>query len=130
MKLYVYSSIFLTFFVPRLCFTQTAEEYVTKGLEKIRQHEIKEAIEEFNRAIEIDPLYIPAYIQRGYCRRVQHDFYSALEDLNKVISLDSLYSEAYLRRGDIRVNLNEKKLAFADLVEQLELIQRIVKHIY
>jgi len=57
------------------------------------------AIEDFNKAIALDPNYAKAYTNRGiaYADKGQHD--RAIEDYNKAIALDPNYAEAYTNRG-------------------------------
>src|SRR3989338_7098103 len=57
------------------------------------------AIEDYNKAIALDPNYALAYARRGsaYDNKGQYD--RAIEDYNKAIALDPNYAAAYNNRG-------------------------------
>ena len=57
------------------------------------------AIEDFNKAIELNPNYAEAYSNRGLVYAKKGDYDRAIEDLNKAIELDPNYAEAYNNRG-------------------------------
>ena len=61
------------------------------------------AIEDFDKAIELDPYYSLAYYNRGLCYQEQLQYQRAIEDWDKVIELDPndpYYAyQAYYNRG-------------------------------
>jgi tetratricopeptide (TPR) repeat protein len=74
----------------------------------------KNAIGEYNRAIEIDPDYAPAYYNRGLAYAELGDTSKAIEDWTKAIEIDPDYADAYKSRGDVYRLLDEYERALAD----------------
>jgi tetratricopeptide (TPR) repeat protein len=74
----------------------------------------KGAIEDYNMAIRIFPLYYNAFINRANAKTKVNDFVGAIEDLNFVISHDSTYANAYINRAMARRNLKDLKGALDD----------------
>ena len=58
-----------------------ADAYSSKG-----EHD--RAIEDYSRAIELDPEYAPAYYNRGNAYSDKGEYDRAIEDLNRAIELD------------------------------------------
>jgi tetratricopeptide (TPR) repeat protein len=75
----------------------------------------KAAINEFTKAIQIQPRYIYAYFARAYIYDQLAQYRQAIADYDQVIILDSQYAEAYLNRGAIRYQrFNDVPGALAD----------------
>jgi tetratricopeptide (TPR) repeat protein len=75
-----------------------------KGLEFAGQFKSEEAIELYNRAIEINPTIAEVYFNRGVCKGNKFDFVEAIEDYNKAIEIKPDYMEAYSNRGSAKIN--------------------------
>jgi len=58
-----------------------------------------EAIEDFTKAIEIDPLNIKAYSGRAIAKELSQDLLGAIEDYTRIIEIDANNAEAYVKRG-------------------------------
>ena len=57
--------LFLNGFIPILnCFCQTSEEYLKRGIAHVNLHLYREAVEDFNKAIAINPNYLEAYYSK------------------------------------------------------------------
>lgn len=67
------------------------------------ENEFEKALENYAKAIAVDPSYTPAYLARGklYCKHNRFD--KALSDFNKVISLNPNHALAYLEKGNVFV---------------------------
>jgi tetratricopeptide (TPR) repeat protein len=85
-----------------------------KGICNLRLGNIKDAITDFTKAIELNSNYISAIHCRGTAFYLFNKYDSALVDLTKVIELDSNYSNAYSVRGSVYNKLNNKKKACLD----------------
>ena len=59
----------------------------------------REAIGDFNRALQLLPTHAPAYNDRANCKGALNDIQGALEDLTKAIYYDSNYALAYSNFG-------------------------------
>lgn len=79
------------------------------------------AIEDFNRAIEINPGYGDAYMNRGnsYCRCGRYN--QALEDFNIVIKNKPGFAEAFNNRGFVYHSLGDYKQAIGDYNKAIEI---------
>jgi tetratricopeptide (TPR) repeat protein len=125
--------IFLFVFMPPLfsggkqpsSFTGTpksAEDYIKRGSEKyISKNDEVGAIEDYTKAIELDPGSSDAYYSRALAKESSGDLNGALADLNKAIELNPEYQEAYLERGQLRNELREFMDAIADFTKAIEL---------
>ena len=60
-----------------------------------------DAIELYNKVLEIDPNYAKVYSWRACAYISLKDYEQAIQDCNKCIELKPSYSEAYLNRGDL-----------------------------
>ncbi|MFH1637784.1 MAG: tetratricopeptide repeat protein, partial [Candidatus Woesearchaeota archaeon] len=82
----------------------SASAYVCRGLRKSILHRYSEAIEDFDKAISLDPADAVAYAGRGCAKNGLGQYSDAIEDLDKAISLDPNYAVAYKNLGVILLN--------------------------
>ena len=61
-----------------------------RGDEKYGQGDYEGAIEDFSKAIELDPENALAYAARGTAKQALNDFFGAMEDANKCIALGGI----------------------------------------
>ncbi len=124
--------IFLVF-VTSLSYCQTAEECYKRGMSKDSLKDRRGAIEDFTKAIELNPNYSEAYFNRGLSKASLagrfkfstngngtyydialektnlEDRRGAIEDFTKAIELNPNYSEAYFNRGLSKASLANRK---------------------
>jgi hypothetical protein len=72
------------------------------------------ALADFNRAIDLDPMFAKAYNNRGIAYLSEGNLESALKDFNQTIKLQPDYFDAYDNRGIIFAYLKEYDKALAD----------------
>ncbi len=102
--------------------TQTdATRQYQKGLTDIAAGNIPQAIGSFDRAIELDPDYVQAYIERGNAKDNISDFSGAISDYTKAIALDPNQSSAYYNRGTVLSKSGNKQEAIADYTKALSI---------
>ncbi len=82
--------------------------YSFRGIAHFRKNEFDAAIEDFSRAIELDPTqsYLfgvrgQAYLNRAACPNCDHYLDLALADFERVIALDPRSSHGYWGRGQV-----------------------------
>jgi tetratricopeptide (TPR) repeat protein len=75
--------------------SNTAIEYLNKALNNKINWQLDEAIENYTKAISINPEYVMAYCGRGVIYNIKKDYDKAIEDYNQVIRLDPNYITAY-----------------------------------
>ena len=77
------------------------------------------AIEDYSKAIEIDPDYAEAYNNRGFVYDVMGEYGQAIDDFNKAIELVPDYAKAYYNRGVTYVKQGRNDEALADFEKAL-----------
>ena len=102
-------------------FDPEAEEHFWQGIEYEQQGNNTLAMEEFTKAIELDPEYYYAYYNRAlaYCRNGELE--SCIADYNKAIELnpDNVYWT--IERGFLYMKLGDREKAIYDLERAQEL---------
>mgnify|MGYP003333369073 CR=1 FL=1 len=78
--------------------------------------DFKGSIDDFTKAIEIDPNDDSSYKCRGLSKKSLKDFKGALDDFNKAIEINSNLVENYLNRGIIKMSLKDFKGSFWNIV--------------
>lgn len=80
------------------------------------------ALDDLNRAIEIDPVYVDAYLLRGQIHSDQGNYDQALDDFNTAINLAPDYAPSFYSRALLYYNAYaDPDSALADLNMALEL---------
>ena len=98
-----------------LSYTQSAKNYFKLGNDKLDSNNFNDAIEYFNKALEIDSLYTDAYFNRGFAKLWIEDYKGSWHDNSKVIELDSNYLNAFLNRAEASRELGQYESALSDL---------------
>ena len=88
---------------------ETAEEWNEKGIDFARSGEYEKAIEDYNKAIELDPNLAGVYYNRGNAYFYLKQYEKAIEDFDKAIELNPNNAYAYNNRGLAREKLKEQK---------------------
>jgi tetratricopeptide (TPR) repeat protein len=91
-----------------------AKSFTETGIKKFEASDYKEALISFNKAIEADPLYFPAYYMRGNTKKMFQDLHGAMKDYNKSIDINPNLSEAYFERGNVKFSLQDYYGAISD----------------
>ena len=78
------------------------------------------AIEDYNKAIQIDTSDWSAYYNRGLARARDREYAKALEDYSAAIRLNPNHAESYANRSSIRDYQGDRKGAIEDLVKALK----------
>jgi len=92
-----------------------AEAYYKLGIAWHRKGEYDRSINQYSKAIEINPRYVQAYISRGvaYARKGQLD--KAISDYSKAIHINSKIATAYHNRGTAYYFKGEHDKAWKDV---------------
>jgi tetratricopeptide (TPR) repeat protein len=97
--------------------------YNRRGTAYYRMHKFKEAIEDYNKAIEIDPSNnYNIYYRRGQAKELEGDFKGAIEDFGKAIEFAPENYKAYKKRGCAKGNwLEDAYGGIIDLDKAIEI---------
>ncbi len=107
--------------------TYTANDYFEMGIMLQQRKDYRKAVENYDKALELDPKYIEVYYNRGVTKIELEDHQGAIEDFNKVLELDPKYltveaqvAHAYIgiakeALGDIPGKIEEFKKTMAFL---------------
>ena len=76
-----------------------ADHYFRRGNARCLAKAFELAIEDFDKAIALDPELVPAYNIRGNAYRGKGELERAIEDYNTAIKLKPDYAYAYNNRG-------------------------------
>ena len=101
--------------------SQSAEEYLERGLNLSEQNEFVEAIEAYSQAIDLDPDNALAYYNRGLAFYHLRNHNAALADFNKTIELKPEVASTYKNRGLILMYLEDYEGAIADFERAAQL---------
>ncbi|MGL4363717.1 MAG: tetratricopeptide repeat protein [Bacteroidales bacterium] len=86
-----------------------------------RHYNYTEAIEDLNKAINLQPDFAYAYYNRGNLLTQSNQMPEAIEDYSKAIELYSNLGEAYYNRGLVQVYLRDTKKGCLDISKAGEL---------
>ena len=98
-----------------------AMTYYNRGnaYREIKQHE--KAIEDYNKAIELNPKYAMAYNNRGNAYREIKQHERAIEEYNKAIELNPNLAMAYNNRGVAYCEIKQHERAIEEYNKAIEL---------
>jgi len=108
-------------------YAQTAKEYYKMGIKNNKNGNYYGAIENFNKAIALNPSYDSAYYSRGFSKFFWNGWddslknTAAIEDYTKAIALNPAYAEAYFSRGLSKFYSRDYKGAIEDFMKTIAL---------
>ncbi|MBO3460221.1 tetratricopeptide repeat protein [Aetokthonos hydrillicola Thurmond2011] len=91
------------------------DEFYNRGLEKANTKDYTGAIEDFTRALELDPYFVEAYFQRGLAYYDSGEVLKAVFDYTEALKLNPQSVEAYYCRALARVGLKNLPGALEDV---------------
>jgi tetratricopeptide (TPR) repeat protein len=98
-----------------------SEAYYVRGVAQAKSGRNKDALENLNKAIELDPVFAPAHFSRGLVRSSEGLQKEALVDMDNAITLNEFYKEAFYVRGLIYQALSNTDKGCLDLSRAGEL---------
>jgi len=107
-----------------------ADAYFKSGNDKATKSQWDLAIQDYNKAIELDPQYAEAYLARGNINIAKKQYDPALQDLGKAIELDPGNKLAYVLRGAVYQLKNQYKQAIQEYTKVIELDPNDAQYYY
>lgn len=95
--------------------------YYNKGLDYVASKDFEKAIDEFKKAIELDPNYAEAYYQLGVIYGNSDDLQQAFSLLNKAIEIKPDLADAYYSRALVHGKTDDFDQAITDFNKAIEL---------
>ncbi|MFN6234249.1 tetratricopeptide repeat protein, partial [Microcystis sp.] len=95
--------------------------YYNRGILYYNQQKYKLALDDYNKAIELNPNYALAYYNRGNLYRRQQKYKLALDDYNQAIKINPNDAEAYNNRGNLYYDQQKYELALADYNQAIKI---------
>ena len=99
----------------------TAKQYFDMGVSNLVPNQYEKAIDDFTKAIELNPRYFDAYWQRASAYSNLGQYESALADYTKSIELNPDFAYPYYERGLVYYKLEQYEEALKDYDKTLEL---------
>ncbi len=84
---------------------RTAQEYYHRGTLRTQQKEYRQAIEDYTKAIELDPKFIDAYLKRCEMRYKMGDNQGVLDDCYRIFGINPNIAKAHYYQGRARYSL-------------------------
>jgi tetratricopeptide (TPR) repeat protein/S1-C subfamily serine protease len=100
------------------CFIAGVNKFISPGSEVVAGKQ--QALQEFSKAIQLNPRYQHAYFMRAEIYMQLRKFQQSLSDYNQAIIIDPKFSDAYNNRGILKyLNLNDIPGALADFNQSI-----------
>jgi tetratricopeptide (TPR) repeat protein len=108
-------------------FPKYAVAYNQLGLAYAAKGQLDLAIQDYNKAIELDPTYTAAYYNRGVVHHTKDQFDLAIQDYCKAIELDPKLASAYFNRGLAYKAKGQPELSEKDFKKAIELDPKLAE---
>ena len=99
----------------------TAKLYFDMGVSNLVPNQYEKAIDDFTKAIELNPRYFDAYWQRASAYSNLGQYESALADYTKIIELKPNFAYPYYERGLVYLLLEQYNKSINDYTKAIEL---------
>jgi tetratricopeptide (TPR) repeat protein len=93
---------------------KTSAMFSNRGYVRSRVGDVKGAVEDFDKAIEMDEKNVEAFSGRGYLRLYDGDQSEAMADFNRALAISPHDTSALCGRGQANANMGNEKEALAD----------------
>lgn len=100
---------------------ERADKHKTEGNELMKQEKFKEALEQYNKAIEIDKSNAVYYCNRAAAYSKLADYTNSIEDCKNALKIDPSYGKAWGRLGLALLSNNQFEEAFEAYSKAIQL---------
>ena len=102
----------------------SAEDYFNRGVARKAAGDLDGAIDDYEEATRLNPLYFEAFYNRGLARQAKSDLDGAIADYSEAIHLNPQFAYAYRNRGIVHNIRGDFKSAIADYQKYLDFDSR------
>lgn len=95
--------------------------YANRAMAELELNKLDAAIEDYGKAIELDPTNAILYCDREIAKRKKGDWDGAIADANKAIEFNPKYELAFNNRGWAEFQKNDFDAAIADATHSIQL---------
>lgn len=114
--------IYMSLTFPCFAKEMEASDYYNRGLEKSAiNQDYTGSIEDFTKAIKLNPNYVEAYKKRASCKSLSNDPIGAIVDFTKIIQLKPNDADAYYDRGFNKLLIKDSTGGMTDLEKAKDL---------
>jgi lipoprotein NlpI len=92
-----------------------AQKHYMKGFEYHNQGLVEKAIEEYQKALKLNPNYIEAYMNIGAIYVDEKEYDQAIQQFKKVVEINYYYGKAHYNLGMVYLYKGEKEKAQEEL---------------
>ena len=108
------------------CTNPLGIHYYNQGVEKYKADNYQGSIDDYTKAIEINPQDADAFYNRGIAKYALKDYQGAIDDYTTVIGIDPEYTTSYLNRGVAKDALNNYQGAISDFTKAQDINSRLL----
>ena len=112
MKLFL--KILLLIIIPVSSFAQTENDYYFKACAEYEYKNYQEAVNNLDKAIELNKKNTDLYLKRGNCYYALHQYNNAVDDFMKVEKIKPSLSSYYLAKCFAKLNMPDKSALWLD----------------
>ena len=113
-----------TITIPEIDFKpRTANDFFRRGNGRKKVRDYRGAISDYNRSIELNPIFFSAYLQRGILRQEMRDYRGSIYDYSMAIGLNPNLPQAHYYRGISYRKLDQPKLSMLDFQRAAKLFE-------
>ena len=94
---------------PKVGEPRSATDFLLRGNTKQEADDLDGALEDYNKAIELDDKFPRSYLARGTIKFILQEFEAAIIDFNVTIDLAEKEIEASNKRGNVKTILEDHK---------------------
>ena len=100
---------------------RSAQYYYRRGITQTNQKQYEQAINEYSKAINVDPKFLDAYLKRTQIHYKLGDYQGVLDDCFRIISINPSFATAYYYQGRARYSLGYVQASIESYSEALRL---------
>jgi len=107
-----------------------SDYYLGRGMAYVKTNKLKSALEDFNKAIELDFANLAALEARAELYVIQKDIPKAIGDLASALNIDATNTELLIRRASLKIQTRNVKGAFEDYDQAIKIAPKNSHYYY